>query len=576
MATRTKGFSEQDHTAKAKPPYWRRPNTNPPALTEQNPNVSAPKPPIPATSQAKSKLKAFQFVAGQPKARQSGVEQEAAKPNDGQEVGVGEQNKQTEMGGIALTTGVGPSSAVQRPTTSSEPITNDSNKTPQLPHAKSFPCTPGARLSLDDLIGNFDENAKTELPKEVSPEEHVGWIPNSSSTLLTPNRKRKRRAWSSSPPTTSSQRQEASAFFAGNATQSDKKTPEADPTASLWKSYGVGKESAEGLKISNLDLFQASPRPLETPAKGTAFRRWASTGNDWPSSRGKRRRTETKTNFGVWREEGQQGVSGGKSKIAGMVERIQETLATQKLAQAVPKAAGRPEGPSSSSPLPAVGSESFNNGDSTTTSQNKQVSEQTRLVEQIEPHCAQPIPKPRPAAQTCSNDSDRTLSEDEQPTVQTLDVVPPATLHLQSKAPLPAYRRPAMKRLPSGSGRQYPRKPSPPPPTKPTVSAQNDDLEEFGDAFDMSVEDLDEIVSQKPLDPRVLPEVPQQVNAPPLAQQHAPALRPPQQAILIDDDDDDEFGGGDLDEDLMVEAEVSATQAHRASQTSFRACIRNR
>ncbi|KAH9831686.1 DNA replication ATP-dependent helicase/nuclease dna2 [Teratosphaeria destructans] len=578
MATRTKGFSEQDHTAKAKPPHWRRTNTNRPALTEQNPNVSAPKPPIPATSQAKSKLKAFQFVAGQPEARQSGVEQEAAKVNDGGEIVVGEQEDPTAMRGAAPAIGAGTSSVVQRPTTSSEPITNGSNATPQPLHANSFPCTPGARLSLDDLIGNFDENVKAELPKEVSPEEHVGWIPNSSSTLLTPNRKRKRRARSSSPPTTSSQRHEASALFTGNATQSEKKTPEADPKASLWKSYGVGKDSVEGLRISNLDLFQASPRPLETPAKGTAFRRWASTGNDWPSSRSKRRRTEIKTNFGVWGEEGQPRVSGGKSKIAGMVEKIQETLATQKLAQSIPKDAGRPEGPSSSSPLPVVGSDSFNTDHSTTTSplQNKQVSEQMGIVEQFEPHRAQPTLKPRSAAQTRSNESDRTLSEDAQPAVQASDVVPPATLHLQSKAPLPAYRRPAMKRLPSGSGRQYPRKPSPPPPSKPTVSAPSEDLDEFGDAFDISVEDLDEIVSQKPPDQRVVPEVPRQLNVPPFAQQHAPAMRPPQQAILVDDDDDDEFGGGDLDEDLMVEAEVSATQAHRASQTSFRACIRNR
>ena len=32
------------------------------------------------------------------------------------------------------------------------------------------------------------------------------------------------------------------------------------------------------------------------------------------------------------------------------------------------------------------------------------------------------------------------------------------------------------------------------------------------------------------------------------------------------DDEDDEFGGDDLDEGTLVEAEISATQAHMASQ----------
>ncbi|KAF2765394.1 hypothetical protein EJ03DRAFT_331015 [Teratosphaeria nubilosa] len=111
--------------------------------------------------------------------------------------------------------------AGQRHAASAEPTIKDSL---QLPHASSFPCTPGARLSLENLNGNFDENANADLLREASPRDHVGWIPNSPSTRLSPDRKRKRQARTLPPPTASSQRQEPSAFLAGKAIQIHDKT----------------------------------------------------------------------------------------------------------------------------------------------------------------------------------------------------------------------------------------------------------------------------------------------------------------------------------------------------------------
>lgn len=552
-----------------KPAQWRRSNHDRPALSEASPNIAPAKPPIPPTRQAKSKLKAIQFIAGQP---------EEAPTEDGEQGSEDKEMAQEDSEGMRVATvhkssTFGASSAPKRgteATTSSQ----SASKTPQLPHANTFPCTPGARLPLEDLIGNFDESARKPEPKEQSPEEQLGWIPNSSSSLLTPHRKRKR-AKSSSPscPTTSSQRQEASAFFVGNGTQGDKRSPEADPTADLWQRYGAGKDSVDGLKVPDFShLIQASPRPLETPVKNAGLRRWASTGNDWPSSKNKRRRTDSRTSMSVWKGE-QQTETCGKSKVATMVEKLQESLATQKLAQSVSKPAMSVEPPSSSSPLPEVGLESCGNVPSASPLQARQQQPVSRAAPSAVPRPPQPRLDTRKPVYISSDGPapvDNNMRD-----VQLPDVVKPAPLHLQSKAPLPAYRRPAMARAPSNSGRQYPVKfTSEPAPVLPAVT---EDFDEFGDAFDLSAEDLDELVSQKPLEQRSLHEIPPHPNPPPqqqsvLDQGDASVL--PQTVIDVDDD---EFGDDDLDEDTLAEAEFSATQAYRASHTSFNTvCVQSR
>ncbi|KAK5112827.1 hypothetical protein LTR85_011161 [Meristemomyces frigidus] len=578
MAHRTKSFFEQDHKAKQRPGQWHRRDNDKTVLGEKDANVLPQKPPIPPTSQAKSKLKAFQFIPGQPEESRS---EAPAGHSEGKENAQeeGARVDTANMGGVSITKGA--SSAPQRPSEPTTSAQSATSKTPQLPHANTFPCTPGARLPLEDLIGNYDEDARRPEPKEQSPEEQIGWIPNSSSTLLTPNRKRKR-ARSSSPscPTTSSQRQEASAFFAGNGTQGEKKTPEADPTADLWLKYGAGKDIGDDLKLPDFShlMAQASPRPLETPAKGAGLRRWASTGNDWPSSKSKRRRTDARTSISLW-QDGRQNESAGKSTVATMVEKIQETLATQRLAQSVCKPDVTVEAPSSSSPLPEVGAESSGNAPTASPSQAKQhsVPNAGPMQARQQPTVSKPVqaPIPRPARAQIASYIAIDVSSDgpaqgagAQGQQQFSDVVKPAPLHLQSKAHLPAYRRPAMTKTQGNSGRLYPTKqPSQTAPV-PALPAVTEDFEEFGDAFDLSAEDLDELVSQKPLNQRSLHEIPAHPNPPP--QQHIviedqPATGPAQVVIDVDED---EFGVDDLDEETLVEAEFSATQAHRASHPS--------
>jgi DNA replication ATP-dependent helicase Dna2 len=559
----TKSFFDQDHNQKVmvvslpctlvsdetkqpRPGQWHRPQNRTP-LSETSSNVAAHKPPIPATSQAKSKLRAFQFA------------EEAPSENR-------DEAEAKEAGAVNETSSSAP--VVAEKTVSENAAVDASQAPPQLPHAQTFPSTPGTKLPLEDLIGNFEESTAKVETNEVSPEEHIGWIPNSSSNLLTPNRKRKR-ARSSSPscPNTSSQRQEASLFFAGTAAQADTTTPEADPAADLWQRYAAARQPDDALKLPNLGeiAFQGSPRSLETPAKNTVFRRWASTGNDWPSSKNKRRRTHGKTSIGVWQAD-QATEPGIKSKVAAMVDKLQESLASQNLANPPAKPIVRIDGPSSSSPLPETGAaDSFNavSAESPLQSRHSNVNAKPSLP-------FGEIDGPEAPKQPGHSGQERKLNNGDARMNQAIEPMISAPLHLQSKAPLPANKRPSITRTPSANLQQRTNAPAAAPNTVTS------DLDEFGDELDLTAEDLDEIMTQPPpLHQRPLHQIPAHPDPPPPQQLSIGEPRPPQniidqtgqacQPIHIDDFDDDEFGCGDIDEAALVQVEINATQAFRAS-----------
>lgn len=463
-----------------------------------------------------------------------------------------------------------------------------SSKPSQLPHANTFPSTPGMRIPLEELIGSFDESTKkVQLPQE-SPQERIGWVPNSSSTMITPHRKRKR-ARSSSPscPTTSSQRQEASAFFTGTAAQAEKTTPEADPAAALWKQYATNRpqdEDGQGTLPSFGQLvFDGSPRALETPAKAAGFRRWASTGNDWPTSRTKKRRTAMKTSISLWQDE-QVAESAGRSKVSAMVDKIQESLATQRLASSETKPAVKISAPSSSSPLPDAGA--MQPPDRPTAASPLQPKQQARpqLLPPVEPR---PVPRPMADASHGRPSANDGGSDDSRPVQPLDDSVRPTKLHLQSKAPLPAYKRPSITRAQSNDSQQYGSRPAPPPVVPPPAPVPALDVDEFGEDFDLSVEDLDELMDgQRPLNRRPLHHIPAHPNPPPptafdpahhnnattakttTGQANAPIV------VHDFDDDDDEFACDDIDEASLVQAEFTATQAFRASHPNSHVSIR--
>jgi DNA replication ATP-dependent helicase Dna2 len=420
------------------------------------------------------------------------------------------------------------------------------------------------------LIGDCDKPATVESTYK-SPEEQIGWMPNSSSDLLTPNRRRKRkRAKSSSPscPDTGSQSGGKSSMLLDKSTISAMKTPAADPAADLWQRYANGKKSSDGLlklpEISSL-LFQGSPRALETPVKGGGLRRWVSTGNDWPSSKTKKRCTNGRVSINVWQD--QTAVeSGGKSKVATMVQKIQESLASQRLEQDQDESPAIPMAVAHSSASP----QSVNRVHSATDTPAESPSVQAQnILHRMDPPRALNPPRATEAKQKPYIPPMRMTQSggvSAEPSGMMGDPLHPSStrLHLQSKAPLPAFKRPTVTRPPSLP--KVPQVVAPPKP--PPISVELDD---FDDAFDLTADDLDEILSQQPLDQRSLYDIPEYTGPPPetfIASQGS--AEPPQklqQATTFGGED--EFGDDDLDEESFVQAEFSATQAmKRVSQCS--------
>lgn len=408
-----------------------------------------------------------------------------------------------------------------------------------LPHANTFPSTPSDKLTLDELIGNVDES-RFKKPTEESPEEILGWNPNSSNPATTPGRKRKR-AQSSSPgwPSAASQTAEQ-----GLGISTLHKTPITDPAAELWQRYG-GRDQNGG-KLPDVSFaLQATPRPLETPLKTAGLRRWASAGNEWPSNRSKRQRTNPTK---VW-QDGQRPTN-GQSKVAAMIEKIQEiqeNLASQQLS----KQHSRKDDPSSSSPLPDVGA-TFSPARSPLNLRKPAPPQPQRAI----------IMAPSRPSQVSGaiNGAARLSQKGPQQSGRSPQGTRPSSRHGQGHI---------AKRDSSGLDEAAV------VPPKITIAA--DDLDEFAmDAFDDF--DENEIVSKSQLAPISLatpkpakesrPEsIPMQIDAADLA------------AFDADFDDinvDDEFGLDDEDEEGFLEAELCATQAHnqRASSASQHSSMR--
>lgn len=544
-------------TSQHKTASWPRSRPDRPALTETTNIIAQPKAPIPANTQAKSKLKAFQFVPGQPGAARAGNENEG-------------------LGGGLATTAERPGVPAVKPVDTAlstmeqqEPLQADMSTeaavvtapTPQSPRVMMFPSTPAARLTLDDLIGNID-GAQRDSRKDQSPEEILGWNPNNATSAATPSRKRER-AKSSSPscPTTSSQRRENALLQLSAAG----KTPaQADPAAELWQRYGaVDKDRCDLPKPSEVSFaFQASPRSLETPAKTAGLRRWASTGNDWPSSRTKKRRTNgTASRVSLYHND--QVNAARQSKVAAMVEKIQESLATQQLDRRN-GTNGASDGPSSSSPLPEVGAMS---------NQARDSSMERQAEAEALPHHGAKTAIPETATTSTIRGQLASVAESEArggesveinhvlPSQRQLDPTTDAPLHLQSRRPMPAFKRPSISRKTSSN----PPQPAPDLKVQISLPLPEEDLEEF--ANDLSAEDFNDVPSQVQM-----PQAPL-IGEPAHAERSLQTLvnverkSHPHPLIAVDlsgfedDDDEDEFGEYDLDDQSFLEAEIHATQA---------------
>nr|POE54926.1 dna replication atp-dependent helicase/nuclease dna2 [Quercus suber] len=598
MASRTKSFFEPDSRLKVDdllllpnrlaanarsmqptPPQWKGQHSNKnqgrPILSEIDGNIPSAKPPILPTAQTKSKLKAFAFIEGRPAEHENSTAQDE-NVSDRSPTGI----EQEACSPRAITSSA-PTPIEQAPVSTS-PVTF---KEPQLPHANTFPSTPGMRLPLADLIGNLDDRAIIPESNTYSPEDQLTWIPHSSSEFLTPNRRKRKRARSSSPscPDTSSQRQATSARFLGvSAINAESETPDTDPAADLWQRYAGGKTYADGLKLPDFHSlkFEVSPRPLQTPMKSGGLRRWASTGNDWPraSSKNKRHRREPKTDIRLWRDQ-QQNQSSGKSKVAFMVEKIQESLASQNLTRSAVESEPREPAPSSSSPVPRM--EAPAEEKSSPTHSRLHTSGLEKITEMADQASVPPV-LPRNSSKTSLSEAELSSTHQER---QFHDPFVFAPLKLQSKAPLPAFKRPSMNRTSSGGGRVYPTAQIDLP--IPEVFEVDKELDEFGDDFELSAEDLEELVAHPPALQRSLDDVPPHPADPlpePMSASEygsfsteavAKNVQIQNEFGLSDDENEDEFGCDDIDEDSFAQAEIPPRQRAAESTSPYKPTFSN-
>ena len=330
------------------------------------------------------------------------------------------------------------------------------------------------------------------------------------------------------------------------------KTPHADPAADLWSRYATASNTEEtptGVKLPSFAhlLNDSSPHSLPRTPGGSVggLRRWASCGIEWPASKSKRRKTN-----GVFRDQPETVLESKESakehlervsRVGFLVEQMQATLAqpTDKL---------RPDGPSSSSPLPDKGV--FGDGPLLSpTNRPPQVLASARRLGSTEADSSSSADK--------AQDEFYEQGESSEFADDTL--------------------------LPNDSASQK-------FVTAPMIPNQLETIDEdFGDLdfdefddddLDLTAEDLDNAVplfdskiSQNTYSAPVMDDVSTRLSQHMIAE---PVVNtePTRYLSAANVSDDDEFGGSDLDEDQFAAAEVAATQAYHAS-TATQGSVRN-
>ena len=272
--------------------------------------------PIAASSQSKSKLKAFQY------------EQQPAQTDP--------KGDESEKENVQPTSDVG--GLEKKPP--SQPLSQKSI----AKDVRECPQTPLGRLPLSQLLAS-GEDPRQHL--NVTPIERVLWG-NSSVESDVPNpapvRRGRKRTHSSSPA--SSSQNEASTYFAKEkvanlqALRKALKTPQADPADDLWNRYSSNTGNVEhrsptapaGVKLASL-LHSSSPQTqVSHIQKDSGGLRRALSCIEWPTSAAKRRRLFHGGNQKSPMMEGS--TTNGKtverskaSRVSLLVDKIHESLA---------------------------------------------------------------------------------------------------------------------------------------------------------------------------------------------------------------------------------------------------------
>lgn len=274
--------------------------------------------PIAASSQSKSKLRAFQYDE----------KDDSIPPN------AAVHQKENQDPELDATT---PKMEHPLQSLSQRSTTKDLRGCPQ---------TPVGRLPLTELLASGDDTSRQHL--NLTPIERVLWDNSPvGSESAKPRQRGRKRAHSSSPA--SSSQNDTSRHFGNTKPQVDLqalqkalKTPKADPADDLWSRYSLNKGTAEGrsptapagLPFTQL-IHSSSP---QTPAshlqskEGTGLRRALSC-IEWPTSAAKRRRlqlsgTYINSNGGLAKIEG--GLDTNEkpkmSRVSFLVEKIHNGL----------------------------------------------------------------------------------------------------------------------------------------------------------------------------------------------------------------------------------------------------------
>ena len=259
--------------------------------------------PLAASSQSKSKLKAFRY-------------------DERHDYSVAKDEKENEDPKLDVTT--------PQMNPPSQPL----SQRPTTKGVRDCPQTPLGKLPLTELLASGDDTSRQHL--NLTPIERVLWdnSPGSSESLRS-RKKGRKRAHSSSPA--SSSQNDTSRDLAVNKPQVDLqalqqalKTPKIDPAEDLWSRYSLNRGTAEGrsptaptvLAFTQL-VHSSSP---QTPAShlqnkdGLGLRRALSC-IEWPTSAAKRRKLQRS---GIFKDS-----NGQLATIEGGVDSIEESRSSR-------------------------------------------------------------------------------------------------------------------------------------------------------------------------------------------------------------------------------------------------------
>lgn len=398
---------------------------------------------------------------------------------------------------------------------------------------KDVPSTPGSRLALPDLLGMGDVKRAV---LDVSPDERIDWnhgkedSSHKSGSAFGGVRRAKKRARSSSP--VSSSPAQLSKHF---PTTNDDFDRQADPGSELWGRYSLNGSNVPTPQVPSVPalahlMHMSSPQPSRdglTPR--STFRRANSCGNQFP-----KRRRVVGSDGDVFTES----ANIGPSKLAVLIERVQEGLTQPRL------------------PLPMTDTSESPDGLVTSPSRNTTRRAPERQVGSkgaYSPNSLQRVDnktpqKPPSSIESNSSDygdfDDGELDESLFDTLEsrTEQVLSPRKTSVSKPSHDPPPRSNGVGET-TGLGINL---------AETSVSVSNGDDDEFGDFDEDLLEvDLEQVVSQ--FDRGVLPEKP--------ARGGTGIPTASKTGIISIADSDDEFGDDDLDEGDFDAVEATVTQS---------------